>query len=321
MSATTKIVIAGGSATQVEKLQQEFPQATFVAVADAEAQKRELADADAIISWPHPDALPAAKKLRWVHCTSAGIERIRSVPALVEMDHVTLTNARGAHAATIADHCFAFILALSRDVPTLLADKSAKRWDRPARSRNVKELSGSVLGIVGLGKIGSEIARRGLGFGMEIRGVDVNLAADCPGVAEVLPLERLDDLLKEADYLAIAIPITPQTRGLIGKRELALMKPTASIFVMSRGGIVDQDALADALKNGRLAGAGIDATDPEPLPAEHPLWELPNVIISPHSSGASRQTTERGQAILRENVRRFLAGEPLLNVCDKRAGF
>ena len=316
-----KIVIAGGSGAQVEALSQEFPQATFVAAPDLEAQQRELPDADAIISWPHREALPLTKQLKWVHCTSAGIERIRSLPELIEMDHVTLTNARGAHAGTIADHCFAFMLAFTRDIPTLIADKQAKRWDRPARSRNVKELSGSVLGIIGLGKIGSEIARRGLGFGMEIRGVDVNLAADCPGIAEVLPLERLDDLLRVSDFLAVAIPITDRTRGLIGKRELSLMKPDAYLFIMSRGGIVDQDALAEALKNGKLAGAGIDATEPEPLPAEHPLWELPNVLISPHSSGASRQTSERGRAILRENVRRFLAGEPLLNVCDKRAGF
>jgi phosphoglycerate dehydrogenase-like enzyme len=140
-------------------------------------------------------------------------------------------------------------------------------------------------------------------------------------VDEVWGLDRLDDLLREADYLAIAIPITAQTRGLIGKRELALMKPEASIYIMSRGGIVDQDALADALAEGRLWGAGIDATAPEPLPATHRLWEMPNVIISPHSSGASRQTTERGQQILRENIRRFVSGEPLINQCDKRAGF
>ena len=261
------------------------------------------------------------EKLQWVHCTSAGIERIKSVPELIEMDEVTLTNGRGAHAGTIADHCLAFVLALSRDIPTLLADKAAHTWDRPARSKGVKELSGSIFGIVGLGKIGSEIAKRAAGFGVTIKAVDVNPDIKLDGVSEVLPLERLDDLLREVDYLAIAIPITDRTRGLIGARELALMKPDASIYIMSRGGIVDQDALADALKNGRLAGAGIDATAPEPLPAEHPLWDLPNVIISPHSSGASRQTAERGRAILKENLKRFLAGEELINVCDKRAGF
>jgi phosphoglycerate dehydrogenase-like enzyme len=318
----TKIAIAGPAREPLlDALRRDFPAATFVATPDLESQLRELPDADAIISWPAREALPVAKQLRWVHSTSAGIERIWSLPELAAMDHVTLTNGRGAHAATIADHCFAFMLALTRNIPALLEDKQARRWDRAARSQGVRELSGSVLGVLGAGRIGSEIARRGLGFGMEIRAVDANPAAECPGATEVWGVERLDDLLRVGDYLAVAIPITPQTRGLIGARELALMKPDAYLFVMSRGGIVDQDALAAALATGRLAGAGLDATDPEPLPPEHPLWDLPNVLISPHSSGASRQTRDRGQQILRENLRRFLAGEPLLNVCDKRAGY
>jgi phosphoglycerate dehydrogenase-like enzyme len=212
-------------------------------------------------------------------------------------------------------------LAFTRNLREILEDQKAHRWDRPGRSQRSRELSGSVLGIIGLGKIGSEIARRAVGFGLRLRAVDLNPEATAPGVDEVWPPERLDDLLREADYLAISAPITARTRRLIGARELALMKPDAYLCVMSRGGIVDQDALADALSNGRLAGAGLDATEPEPLPAEHPLWDLPNVIISPHCSGASRQTAERGRQILRENLARFLADEPLLNQCDKRAGF
>jgi phosphoglycerate dehydrogenase-like enzyme len=306
---------------QLGALGQDFPGVAFVAAPDPESQLRELPDADAVVGWPAREALPVARRLRWLHCTSAGIERIRQYPELIERDEVTLTNARGAHAATIADHTFAFILAFTRHLPDLLADKAARRWDRPARSRGARELSGSVLGILGLGKIGSEIARRGLAFGMDVRAVDVNPLAQAPGVSEVLPLECLDDLLRVVDYLAVAIPITARTRGLLGARELALIKPDTYLCVMSRGGIVDQDALADALANGRLAGAGLDATEPEPLPAEHPLWGLPNVIISPHCSGASRQTQERGRQILRENVAHFVAGEPLRNVCDKRAGF
>ncbi|HEX2035759.1 MAG TPA: D-2-hydroxyacid dehydrogenase [Chloroflexota bacterium] len=318
----SKIVFAGRwGEEQLQALREEFAGATFVAAPDTAAQLKELPDADAVISWPSPEALTVARRLRWVHCMSAGIEGIQRVPQLIEMEEVTLTNARGAHAATIADHCFAFMLAFTRNLPALLEDQKAKRWDRPARSRGTRELSGSTLGILGLGRIGAEIARRGLGFGMEIRAVDVNPHAEAPGVAEVWPVERLDDLLRVSDYLAVAIPITARTRGLLGAPQLALLKPDAYLFVMSRGGIVDQDALVDALANGRLAGAGLDATEPEPLPAEHPLWELPNVLISPHCSGASRQTTERGRQILRENLRRFLAGEPLLNVCDKRAGF
>ena len=318
----TKIVFAGrASDQQLTALGEQFPGATFVAAPDVETQLRELPDADAVISWPAREALLVARRLRWVHCTSAGIERIRALPELIEMDEVTPTNGRGAHAATIADHCFAFMLCFTRHVPDLLADKQAKRWDRAARSRGARELSGSVLGILGIGKIGSEIARRGVAFGMELRAVDRNLAAECPGVSEVWGLDRLDDLLRVSDYLAVAIPITADTRGLLGQRELALMKPEASIYVMSRGGIVDQDALAEALAAGRLAWAGLDATEPEPLPAEHPLWELPNVMISPHCSGASRQTSERGQQIMHENIRRFLADEPLMNQCDKRAGY
>lgn len=318
----TKIVFAmQAGEQQLTALRESFPDVTFAVAPDEESQLRELPDADAIISWPRREALSAAGKLKWVHCTSAGIERIQSVPELIEMDQVTLTNARGAHAATIADHCFAFILAFTRNVPALVEDQKARRWDRPGRSKGTRELSGSTLGIVGLGRIGSEIARRAAGFGLQIKAVDVNTAADAPGVQEVWPLSRLDDLLRVVDYLAIAIPITPQTRGLVGARELALMKPDAYLCVMSRGGIVDQDALAEAIATGRLAGAGLDATSPEPLPAEHPLWSTPNVLISPHCSGASRQTAERGRQILQENIRRFVSGEPLMNVCDKRAGF
>ncbi len=317
-----KIVFAsrfGGQ--QQATLEQEFPGATFVSAPDLESQLRELPDADAVISWPQREALPVAQRLRWVHCTSAGIERIRQIPELIEMDAVTLTNGRGAHAATIADHTFAFILAFTRNVRDIMEDQRAHRWERAARSQGARELSGSTLGILGLGKIGSEIARRAAGFGLQLRALDVNPAAEAPGVSEVWPLERLHEFLPTVDYLAIAIPITAETRHLIGARELALMRPDAYLCVMSRGGIVDQDALAEALKEGRLAGAGLDATEPEPLPAQHPLWDLPSVIISPHCSGASRQTSERGREILRQNLTRFLAGEPLINQCDKRAGF
>jgi phosphoglycerate dehydrogenase-like enzyme len=306
---------------QLAALGGQFPGATFVSAPDLESQLRELPDADAVISWPQAEALARTERLRWVHCTSAGIERIRSVPQLVEMDAVTLTNGRGAHAGTIADHTFAFILAFTRNLRDIMEDQKAHRWERPARSHGARELSGSTMGILGLGRIGSEIARRATGFGVDLIAVDANPAATAPGVDGVWPLERLDDLLRTVDYLAIAVPITPATRGLIGARELALMKPDAYLCVMSRGGIVDQDALAGALASGRLAGAGLDATDPEPLPAEHPLWDLPNVIISPHCSGASRQTGERGRDILHQNLTRFLAGQPLMNQCDKRAGY
>lgn len=318
----TKIVYASRfNPNHLDVLRQRFPEVNFVAATDVESQVRELADADGIISWPTPEGLAATKRLRWVHLPFAGIEGIRNLPQLLDMDGVVITNSRGAHAASIADHLFAFILSLTRNVPLLLEHKKTRTWDRVAAGRGARELSGSTLGIIGLGKIGTEIAKRGLGFDMHIRAVDLNTKAQCPGVDQVWPPERLHEFLPLVDYLAISIPITPQTEGMIGARELALMKPDAMVFVMSRGGIVDQDALAEALKNGKLAGAGLDATRPEPLPADHPLWDLPNVIISPHCSPSSRQTTERVEGILIENVRRFVADQPLVNLCDKRAGF
>ena len=250
-----KIVFAsrfGGQ--QQATLEQEFPGATFVSAPDLESQLRELPDADAVISWPQREALPVAQRLRWVHCTSAGIERIRQIPELIEMDAVTLTNGRGAHAATIADHTFAFILAFTRNVRDIMEDQRAHRWERAARSQGARELSGSTLGILGLGKIGSEIARRAAGFGLQLRALDVNPAAEAPGVSEVWPLERLHEFLPMVDYLAIAIPITAETRHLIGARELALMRPDAYLCVMSRGGIVDQDALARGPQGGAPGG-------------------------------------------------------------------
>jgi phosphoglycerate dehydrogenase-like enzyme len=308
-------------AWQLTELQQEFPQTVLALAEDLEGQLRELPDADAVVGWPLRDALPVAKKLRWVHVPFAGIEGINNVPELIEMDEVTVTNSRGAHAATIAEHCFAFILAFTRNIPALLEDKRAHRWDIQARSQGVRGLSGKVMGVLGLGNIGRAIARRALGFDMEVRSVDLDTNQQVPGIEQVWGLDHLDDLLRLSDYLAIAVPITNVTRGLIGDRELRLMKPDAYLCVMSRGGIVDLDALVDALLNGRLAGAGLDVTKPEPLPADHSLWDVPNVIISPHSSPHSTQMYELVHQILHENVRRFVADQPLLNVCNKRAGF
>jgi len=317
-----KIVITapmGGKLT--ESLRAEFPAVTFTLAPDLESQLKELPDADATISWPHREALPVAKKLRWVQCTSAGIERIRGIPELIEMDQVVLTNARGSNTPAIGDHFFALLLALTRHVPDIMEDNKARRWDRPGRAKDARELTGAVLGLLGLGTMGANIAKRAIGFDMQLRGVDLNPAARCPGVSEVWGLDRLDDLLRVSDYVAVCLPFTPQTRGLIGAREIGLMKPEAALFVMSRGGIVDESALADAIKNGRLWGAALDSTQPEPPPPDHPLWGLPNVILSPHCSFSSRQTEERRDAILRENIRRFVAGEPLTNLCDKRAGY
>ena len=271
-----KIVFAsriGGE--QQATLEREFPGATFVSAPDLESQLRELPDADAVISWPQREALPVAQRLRWVHCTSAGIERIRQLPELVEMDAVTLTNGRGAHAATIADHTFAFILAFTRNLRDIMEDQRAHRWERAARSQGARELSGSTLGILGLGKIGSEIARRATGFGLQLRAVDVNPAAEAPGVSEVWPLERLHEFLPTVDYLAIAIPITAETRHLIGARELALMRPDAYLCVMSRGASSTRTPWPRPSRRGAWRGPGWTPPSRSPSPRSTPCGTSP----------------------------------------------
>ena len=177
------------------------------------------------------------------------------------------------------------------------------------------------MGILALGDIGKAVARRAYGFDMDVYAVDLNPVTPPPQVKEVWGLERLDELMGMCDWFVVAAPLTAESRGLIDRRRIGLLKPSSYLIVISRGGIVDEDALADALRDGRLAGAGIDATAIEPLPQESPLWGLDNVVLSPHASALTPQMYEGRRQVFRENMRRFLNNEPFLYVCDKRAGF
>ena len=177
------------------------------------------------------------------------------------------------------------------------------------------------MGILALGDIGKAVARRAYGFDIDVYAVDVNPVTPPPQVKEVWGLERLDELMQMCDWFVVTAPLTAESRGLIDERRIGLLKPSSYLIVISRGGIVDEDALADALQNGRLAGAGIDATAIEPLPQKSPLWGLDNVVLSPHASALTPQMYEGRRQIFRENMRRFLNNEPFLYVCDKRAGF
>jgi phosphoglycerate dehydrogenase-like enzyme len=315
-----KVVVAGRANEQdLAKLRQEHPQLDLVVAAPGPALAEAIADADGVyLGGLSRELFQAAKRLRWIQSQGAGVERIVSVPELVESD-VVLTNTRGAHAQTIAEHAFAFLLAFTRDMPTFVEAKRARRWTR--RSRALVGLSGLTMGVVGLGRIGSAIAQRAHGFDMRVIAVDANEVPKAEYVEALWPLDGLPRLLRESDVVAIAIPITPQTRGLIGAEQLALMQPGAYLLVMSRGGIVDEAALAAALTEGRLAGAGLDVFASEPLEEDSPLWDAPNAILTPHCSGSSRQTTALAWSIFAENLGRFVRGEPLTNVVDKRRGY
>jgi phosphoglycerate dehydrogenase-like enzyme len=319
--ADVKIVI-GEMAGQapLAAWRERFPGVEFVPARTLEEQRAAVRDADAYLGRiPREAFLAAGPNLRWVHSSGAGIETL-TYPELVESD-VVLTNTRGGHAPCIADHAFALLLALTRRLPDLLADQRAHVWKRPGGTAGMRALPGATMVIVGMGNIGRQVAQRAVAFDMRVLGVDVRPGEAPAGVEAILPLERLDEALRQADVAVIAVPLTPQTRGMLDARRIGLLKPGGYLIVLSRGGIVDEPALIAALQEGRLAGAGLDVQAREPTPPDDPLWDAPNLILTPHCSPTSDLTRERVWAITEENVGRFVRGEPLINVCDKRAGF
>ena len=300
-------------------LRSSFPGVTFLVAPTIEEQMREVVDADVFLGQPEREVFLAALKLRWLHCPGTGIDQFLT-PELAD-SNVVLTNARGAHAEPMADHVFAMILSLTHHIRELLEDQRAHRWGRPKYTARMVELGGKVMGILALGDIGRAVACRAHGFGMEVYAVDIRPVPPTPEVQEVWPMERLDDLIRISDWFVVTAPLTPESRGLIDRRRIGLLKPSAYFIVASRGGIVDETALAEALHSGRIAGAGLDAIAEEPLDPDSPLWDMENVILTPHVSADSPEMYEGRAQIFKENMRRFLANEPFLHVCDKQAGF
>src|SRR5215208_3096645 len=285
----------------------------IVQVSTPEELSTEIRDADVLYGFPTADLLRAAKSLRWIQSPSAGVNYLQDLPELVESE-IVLTNTRGAHGPSIGEHTFALLFALTRHIPeSIRAQRELYRTSR--------EMRGLTMGIVGYGAIGRGVAQRARGFDMEVLAVDPHPEPGAPFVVETWDMERLPDLLEQSDVVVVAAPLTAQSYHLIDANALALMKSDAYLIIVSRGGIVDEDALADALHVGRMAGAGIDVTEVEPLPSESRLWDAPNVVITPHTAGDSSEKERRCVEILRENLLRFAQGETLLNVVDKRRGY
>lgn len=304
----------------VHDLRSTFPELSFAAAYSAADQRREIVDAEVFFGSPPREAVLAARRLRWVHNPGMGIDRLARIPELAS-GQVLITNAPGPHTNPMADHVVAVMLALAHRLPELLDDQRQRRWDTGKYTARMDELNGRTLGLLSLGGIGRAVAQRALAFGMDIHVVDPNPTDVPAGVRAVWGPERLDEFLGLADWFVVAAPLTPGTRRLIDARRIGLMKPGARLVVISRGGIVDEGALAEALRAGRLAGAALDATEVEPLPPESPLWGLPNVILSPHASALSPELYAGRRRIFIDNLRRFLAGQPLAFVCDLRRGY
>jgi phosphoglycerate dehydrogenase-like enzyme len=307
---------------QLQFFRDALPGVAFLQL-DGESLPRGLERAEAAaIAWAGPpidDILAAAHGLQWLHQRGAGIDRI-ATPRLVASDLI-LTNGSGNHAINIAEHVLGLMLAFARQLPALVRAQGERQW-RPPAAESLFELSGQTLAVIGTGALGCAVAERAAAFGMRVLGVRRSpTGALPPGFAAIESIDAIDGMLGDADHVVITLPLTAETRGLFSTARLAAMKRGAHLYNVGRGPIVDQDALLAALRAGHLAGAGLDVTDPEPLPPESPLWLEPRVIVTAHSSGLTPRSYERYQALLLDNMRRFARGEELLNVVDKRRGY
>jgi phosphoglycerate dehydrogenase-like enzyme len=285
------------------------------------AQALEMAkQADVIYGKPTQELLDAAPNVKWYQAPSAGVDFVHKMPGFAESD-VVLTNTKGAHAPSIAEHAFSLLLALTRGLPATGDWQKQKHWGRDAGYRMPKEIRGGTVGIIGYGAIGHAIAGIARAFGMDVRALDRHVRPGDEFAEHVDGIDELHSVLGQSDVVMVTAPYTPETHHLIDEQAFNAMKRGAYLIVVSRGGIVDEDALVKALEDGRVAGAGLDVLENEPLPEASPLWGMPNVIITPHLAGSSDQKERRCVEILVDNLKRYGRGEPLNNVVDKRLGF
>lgn len=270
----------------------------------------QIEQADVVASHISAPALLRAKRLKWVHSWSAGPNSF-AYPEMQASD-VPLTCSKGNGAVPLAEHAVLLMLMLARDMRRWLRAQADKQWD----TYEFNELQGKTLGIVGLGHSGLDLAEKANAFHMRVLATR-RTAKPAPFVEKIFAPEDLNIMLAECDYVVVTAPLNDQTRGMIDRAAFAAMKPTAFYICFSRGAIADDDALLDALQNGKIAGAGLDAHSVEPLPLESLFWDLPNTIITPHSGASAVETPLRSVDIFCDNLRRFLAGEPLFNLVDK----
>jgi phosphoglycerate dehydrogenase-like enzyme len=304
----------------VQRLRERFPDLSVVVAPTDEEFSTLLPRAEAIVAWRVDSMeIDTAPNLRWIQTVGAGVEDV-IVPEMAKRG-IILTNNSGVHAPNIAEHLLAMMLAFARRLPFQIRGQLAHEWRDDSGRQGVFELDGQTLLVVGLGDIGQALARRAHALGMNVLGVR-RRGGDVPeSVAEVVGLADLIRVLPQAHHVAICLPLTPQTRGLFVRDTFNVMRPGAYLYNIGRGPIVDTAALVDALSSGHLGGAGLDVTDPEPLPADSPLWDMENVIITSHTSGATPRYWDRAIAILESNIERYRSGGELLNVVDLGLGY
>jgi phosphoglycerate dehydrogenase-like enzyme len=301
------------------RMREAYPEIEFRFCPTADEFVRQAADVDIIFSkrFP-PEALGRARRLRWVQAGTAGVERLLAM-GLAERG-VLLTNATGAHGVPMAEMILAMMLAFATGLHTLLWAQPMHRRARDGVLEAKFELEGQTLCVLGLGDIGGTLARKAQALEMRVLGVRRS-GEPFPGLDGQYTPDQLPQALPQAHHVALCLPLTTETRHMIGERELRAMKPSAFLYNVGRGPSIEPTALIQALAEGWIAGAGLDVTDPEPLPEDSPLWDMPNVLLGQHTSGSSPFNGERITSILLENLGRYRRGEPLINVVDSDLGY
>jgi D-2-hydroxyacid dehydrogenase (NADP+) len=307
-----------------QKLQSEFPQIEITHRTNYEGIEEFLRESEVLFAFSlRPEQFRFAEKLRWIHAPTAAVHQLL-FPELVKSD-VVLTNAHEVHGPVVAEHVIALIFALAKKIPQAAHLQQERIWGQDAMWNDgprLREVAGATLGLIGLGSIGRPVARMASALGMRVIALREHPEKEKhEGVAAVYAPPQLNDLLSQSDYVVVAAPLTEATRGLINAHRLGAMRRDAYLINVGRGPQVDEAALADALRSHRLAGAALDVFEQEPLPAESPLWELENLLITPHTAGLTEKLWQRHYALFSENLRRYLARKPLLFVVDKHKGY
>ena len=315
-----KILVAGQNEETIADWQSASDKVKLVRVSSDTAMG-EIADADAYIGNISPELVQAGKKLRWVQTLSAGVEQVlhKSGSDAMANSDIVLTNNQIVQGPEIADHAMALLLAHTRFLPTYLKRQADENWQ--GRPYTLVELNGKNALVIGMGGIGMQIAIRAWAHGMKVVGVDPEDIPYAPYVEKVVKPDMLDSVIGDADVLFMAAPHTPASHRMIGPDQFERMKQGSYFIAVSRGGTYDLDSLVKALDSQRLAGAGVDVTDPEPLPKGHALWGMDNVIITPHIAGRSDMDRGRMLGIVKSNIKRFAEGQRLYNIVDKQKGY
>jgi phosphoglycerate dehydrogenase-like enzyme len=306
-----------------KRLSQEFPQVNVVHLPDYTRVDEEIGDAEIVIAWSiRPEQIAAAKKMRWIHSPAAAVHQL-IFPELVNSD-IILTNAREVHGPVVAEHVIALIFALAKKIPGSVRLQEKHVWGQQIlwdELPRVREVAGATVGLIGLGSIGRAVAKSAKALGMRVIAVREHPEKGSEGADAIYGPAHIDEVFRQADYVVLAAPVTTSTKAMANAERLALMKPDACLINVGRGPLVDEVALAAALREKRIGGAALDVFPKEPLAVDSPLWDVPNLLITPHTAALTDRLWERHYALFSENLRRYLAGQPLLAGVDKRKGY